>query len=129
MAAQKGGSVHIPWYATGFRGDKLAAALEDIAPVSLRYGASSYALFRYRDDRYKFLQTATFHDYADWNAYWNSPEFERFRAVNSSFYQVPVLYTWADITAEGALPYDPVTGGQPAAVGGLGGAGDADTGR
>ena len=104
MAA--GGSIHIPWYATGFRADKIAAALAELAPIALRYGATHYALFRYRDDRYKFLQTATFTNKADWDAYWNGPEFERFRVVNSSFYQVPVLYQWADITVEGALPYD-----------------------
>jgi hypothetical protein len=56
------GAVHIPWYATGFRGDKLEAALAGIAPLALRYGAKSYSVFRYRDDRYKFLQTATFDD-------------------------------------------------------------------
>ena len=123
MAA--GGSVHIPWYATGFRADKLEAALAEIAPVALRYGATSYTVFRYRDDRYKFLQTATFPDKAAWDAYWNSPEFEHFRVVNSSYYQVPVLYQWADIAVEGALPYDPVTNGEPATVAGAGGTGDA----
>jgi hypothetical protein len=125
MAEQRGGSVHIPWYATGFRGDKLEAALAEIAPVALRYGASSYQLFRYRDDRYKFLQTATFSAYEDWNAYWNGPELERFRVLHSSFYQVPVLYQWADISVEGALPYDPVSSGQPTGVAGGGGRGDA----
>ena len=110
------GCVHVPWYATGFRGDKLAAALADIAPLALRYGASSYAVFRYNDDRYKFLQTATFHDKADWERYWLGPEFERFRALSSSWYQVPVVYQWTEIVAEGALPYDPVTGGQPSSV-------------
>ena len=54
------GVVHIPWYATGFRGDELEAALAEIAPVALRYGARSYAVYRYRDDRYKFLQMAEF---------------------------------------------------------------------
>jgi hypothetical protein len=27
----------------------------------------------------------------------------RFRAVNQSLYQVPILYSWGDITVEGAL--------------------------
>jgi quinol monooxygenase YgiN len=105
------GSVHIPWYATGFRGDKLEAALNEIAPVALRYGATSYQVFRYVDDRYKFLHTSTFESKADFEAYWHGPEMVRFRAVHSSYYQVPVLYTWADITAAGELPYDPATGG------------------
>ena len=122
--ARKGGSVHIPWYATGFRGDKLAAGLAEIAPLALRYGASSYAVYRYRDDRYKFLQTATFESYRDWEQYWNGAEFERFRAVHSSFYQVPVLYQWADVTAEGQLGYDPETAAQPTSVSGAGSIGD-----
>jgi len=38
------GVVHIPWYATGLRHDRLALALSDISAVSLRYGA------RFRND-------------------------------------------------------------------------------
>ena len=41
------GSVHIPWYATLFRGDQLEAALGEIAPVALRYGARDYQVFGY----------------------------------------------------------------------------------
>ena len=119
------GVVHVPWYATGFRGDAIEQALEEVSRLSLRYGATSYHVYRYRDDRYKFLQTATFTSKADWDAYWNSPEFERFRAVNSSYYQVPVLYQWADIAVEGALPYDPQSNGEPSSVVGAGGTGDA----
>jgi len=109
------GSVHVPWYATGFRADKLEAGLAEIAPLALRYGAS-YAVYRYRDDRYKFLQVATFRSHDDWEAYWYGPEFSRFRELHSSFYQVPVLYQWADIAAEGALPYDPETGAPASAA-------------
>jgi hypothetical protein len=108
------GSVHIPWYATGFRGDKVAAALGEIAPVALRYGATSYAVYRYADDLYKFLQTATFPDKAGWDAYWNGPEFTRFRTLTSSWYQIPVLYVWADIVAEGGLAQDADTMSAPA---------------
>ncbi len=113
-----GGSVHIPWYATGFRGDRLEAALADIAPVALRYGASSYSVYRYKDDRYKFLQTAAFEDKLDWERYWGGPEFERFRVTCSGWYQVPVVYAWADIAAQGAMPEAPVVGGEPATIGG-----------
>lgn len=98
------GVVHVPWYATGFRGDKLQEALADIAPVALRYGATSYALYRFRDDRYKFLQTAQFADKMDWERYWGSPEFIDFRVLTSSFYQVPVLYGWTDLVTSGSLP-------------------------
>ncbi len=107
------GSVHIPWYATGFRGDSLEEALAEIAPIALRYGATSYQVFRYREDRYRFLQVATFDDKLDWERYWGGPEMTRFRQVHSGWYQVPVLYQWADVSAEGALPSDPITSGAP----------------
>ncbi|QEC48152.1 hypothetical protein FSW04_11625 [Baekduia soli] len=97
------GLVHIPWYATLFRGDKLEAALADIAPLALRYGASSYGVHRNRDDRYKFLQLATFEHKSDWERYWNGPEFTRFRVANQGYFQVPVLYTWNDVVTEGYL--------------------------
>ena len=97
------GIVHIPWYATGFRGDKLQAALAEIAPVALRYGATAYTVYRNRDDRYKFLQTATFESKADWERYWGGPEFIRFRVTAQSWYQVPTLYSWNDIVIEGYL--------------------------
>ena len=86
------GVVHVPWYATGLRGDKLAAALADISAVALRYGARSHAIYRYNDDRYKFLQTAEFESKHDFEAYWYGPEFSDFRAMCSSWYTVPVLY-------------------------------------
>jgi quinol monooxygenase YgiN len=119
------GCVHIPWYATGFRGDKLEAALADVAPIATRYGATSYHVYRYRDDRYKFLQVATFEDKLDWERYWAGPEMTRFRTVCSGWYQVPVVYQWADIAAEGALPRDPVTSGAPSSLETPGNGGDA----
>ena len=97
------GVVHIPWYATGFRGDKLEAALADIAPVALRYGAHSYQVYRYRDDLYKFLQIAEFDDEARLRALLGRPGVHDFRVLCSSWYQVPVLYGWTDLVATGAL--------------------------
>ena len=101
------GVVHIPWYATVFRGDRLEAALREIAPVALRYGASHYLVYRNRDDMYKFLQTATFPGKLEFEAYWEGPEFRDFRAIYSSYYQVPVLYTWADLVIEGGIGEEP----------------------
>jgi hypothetical protein len=98
------GAVHIPWYATGFRGDALEAALRDVAPVALRYGATAYSVFRYRDDRYKFLQTAAFEDKLAWERYWYGEEMIRFRTIHQGWYQVPVTYQWADVVVEGSLP-------------------------
>jgi hypothetical protein len=109
------GVVQIPWYATLFRGDKLEAALREIAPVSLRYGATHYLVYRSRDDMYKFLQTANFESKVDFEAYWYGPEFTDFRAIYSSHYQVPVLYTWADLVIEGGIEEEPTAiSGAPA---------------
>lgn len=98
------GVVHIPWYATGFRGDKLEEALAEVAPVALRYGATSYTVYRFRDDRYKFLQTAQFETKLEFERYWMGPEFTDFRVLTSGCYQVPVLYGWTDLVVSGSLP-------------------------
>lgn len=97
------GIVHVPFYATGFRGDDLAAALEQIAPLSLRYGATNYEVFRGRDDRYKFQMVVEMPSHAAWEAYWYGEEFNDMRAATSSWYQVPILYTWHDRIAVGAV--------------------------
>ena len=93
----------VPWYATGFRGDDLEAALNEVAAVAVRYGATSYAVYRSRDDRYRFQQFASFEDKTDWERYWEGDEMIYFRATHSSWYQVPVLYGWWDETASGGL--------------------------
>jgi hypothetical protein len=112
------GMVHIPWYATGFRGNDLAAALAGISPVSLRYGARSHAVHRMRDDRYKFLQVAEFESKADFERYWFGHEFTDFRILCSGWYQVPVLYAWADLVTAGELEYRPTRGAEPAPAAG-----------
>jgi hypothetical protein len=105
------GTVIVPWYATGFRADPFEAALNEVAATALRYGASSYAVYRMRDDRYKFQQLASFDDHADWERYWAGPEMIHFRAIHSSWYQVPVLYGWWDLTAGGAIVRDTTPSG------------------
>ena len=97
------GVVHLPVYATGFRGDDIEAALQQIAPISTRYGATKYEVFRSRDDRYKFLMAVDFEDKTDWDAYWFGPEFTEMRAACSGWYQVPLLYVWNDRVAGGAV--------------------------
>ena len=97
------GVVHLPVYATGFRGDDIEAALQQIAPISTRYGATKYEVFRSRDDRYKFLLAVDFENKADWEAYWFGPEFTEMRAACSGWYQVPLLYVWNDRVADGAV--------------------------
>ena len=96
------GSVHIPWYATVFRGDKFEEALLEIAPLAIRYGATDFQVYRSRDDRYKFLHASTFESKFDWERYWNGPEFIQWREKYSSWYQIPVLYVWHDLLLSGA---------------------------
>jgi hypothetical protein len=107
------GTVIVPWYATGFRGEDLEAALNEVAATALRYGATSYAVYRARDDRYKFQQLASFDEHLDWERYWSGPEMTDFRVLHSSWYQVPVLYGWWDLTTSGGVTLDAA----PAAAG------------
>jgi hypothetical protein len=104
------GTVIIPWYATGFRGDRFEQALNTIAAAALRYGASSYAVYRARDDRYKFQQLAAFEDKVQWERYWEGTEMVDFRVRHSGWYQVPVTYSWWDLTAGGAVVTPPPSG-------------------
>ncbi len=97
-------SVHVPWYATAFRPDKLEAALAEVAPTALRYGAFHYAVYRSQDDRYKFNHVSDFPSKKHWVAFWEGPEMTRFRVLCSGWYQVPVLYQAMDIAAEGSMP-------------------------
>ncbi|HVL95485.1 MAG TPA: hypothetical protein VM266_06450 [Solirubrobacteraceae bacterium] len=94
-------TVHIPWYATVFRADAFAEALQEIAPLALRFGARDYAVYRSREDEYKFLQVCGFEEKLDWERYWNGPEFIEWRGRYGGWYQVPVLYTWQDVLATG----------------------------
>jgi hypothetical protein len=103
------GIVHIPWYATVFRGDKLEAALAEIAPIALRYGATEYGVHRNRDDKYKFLQLAFFPEKADFERYWYGDDFVQWRAECSGWYQVPVLYSWNDVVIAGHVGGEPVS--------------------
>jgi hypothetical protein len=103
------GSVHVPWYATLFRGDAFEQALGQIAPLALRYGATSWGIHRSRDDRYRFLQISAFESKLDWERYWYGDDFATWRQEYSGFYQVPVLYVWHDLVAGGAL--DPAANG------------------
>ena len=79
------GVVHLPFYATGFRGDDLEAALSKLAPISLRYGAIRYDVFRSRDDRYKFVLQVEFAEKSQWDAFYFGEEFTDMRAACSSW--------------------------------------------
>ena len=101
------GTVIVPWYATGFRTKAFAQALDRMAAIALRYGATSYAVYRARDDLYKFQQLATFEHKLDWERYWDGPELIDFRVRHSGWYQVPVTYGWWDETTAGAISAAP----------------------
>jgi quinol monooxygenase YgiN len=101
------GVVHLAVYATGFRGDDIEASLQQLAPISLRYGATRYEVFRSRDDRYKFLMSIDFDDKSGWEAFWFGPEFTDWRTACSAWYQVPLLYIWQDLIARGGIR-DPI---------------------
>ena len=103
MAAPAAGVVHLPFYATGFRGDDLEAALTELTPISTRYGATRYEVFRSRDDRYRFLMAIDFDRKSDWEAFWFGPEFTEMRAACSGWYQVPLLYVWHDLVTRGEV--------------------------
>jgi len=90
------GVVHINWYATVLRNETFAASVAQAARLSLRYGASRYAVHQSLDDRYKILQMTWFEDKADWYRYWESPELVEFRARNLGRYQIPITYVWHD---------------------------------
>jgi hypothetical protein len=103
------GVVHIPWYATLFRGDRFTEAVAEIAQVSLRYGATDYTVYRSRDDAYKVLQLATFESKGDFDAYWYGPDFTTWRADHTGWFQVPILYTWHDVVVQGGIATDAVS--------------------
>ena len=105
------GVVHIPWYATGFRGDELEQGLEDVSRLRLRYGATSYHVYRYRDDRYKFLQVIAWDSKLDWERFWEGEDCIAFRVNHSGHYQVPVVYAWADQVGHGEVAPEPVSPG------------------
>jgi hypothetical protein len=117
------GYVIVPWYATGFRGHVMQDGLEEISAIAPRYGARSYAVYRARDDRYKFQQVLEFDSHTDWERYWEGPEMIDFRTRYSGRYQVPLLYGWWDRTAYGEIERAPAAAA-PAAAPANGGAGN-----
>jgi hypothetical protein len=93
----------VPFYATGFRGDAFEEALQEIAPISLRYGATSWSIYRFLDDRYRFQLYTMWEDGGDFELYWYGAEFSDWRAEYSSYYQVPVVYAPVRLVATGHL--------------------------
>jgi hypothetical protein len=101
-------TILLPWYATLFRGDRFEEALKEIAPVAMRYGATSYHVYRSQEDLYQFWQWTTVPDKVSWERYWYGPEFQVWRAEHASWYQVPIVYTVAAEIATGAIETETV---------------------
>ena len=96
-------TIHIPWYATGLRGDRLQSALLDVTPTALRYGATGWSLHRSKEDRYKFLQIVHFESKLDFERWWEGHEMVEMRTITSGWWQVPQLYYPHDTLGEGRV--------------------------
>ena len=100
------GLVIVPWYATGFRANGFAEDLQEVAAIALRYGATSYAVYRSQSDKYRFQQLAELREAPRLGSLLGRPEMIYFRTAHSSWYQVPVLYDWWDLETSGAIDDD-----------------------
>jgi hypothetical protein len=96
-------TILLPWYATLFRADRFAEALQEIAPVAMRYDATSYHVYRSQEDLYHFWHWTAVPDKLSWERYWYGDEFARWRAEHSGWYQVPIVYTIAHEIASGRI--------------------------
>ncbi|MGE4427548.1 MAG: hypothetical protein AB7G37_13945 [Solirubrobacteraceae bacterium] len=115
-------AVHIPYYATALRHEKLADALAELNPKLLRLGAVEVRVYRAHDDAYKFRQVLHLADKKDWARIWNSEEFVTFRTVTMAWYQKPLAYEMFSTLAQGTAPgvndvfaEDPFAVAEPAA--------------
>ncbi|MEI2700821.1 MAG: hypothetical protein V9E83_00265 [Baekduia sp.] len=95
------GVVHIPFYATVFRGDELAEALAEIAPSARPYGATSWTVHRQLEDAYSLRLIVSFDDKKQWELWWDGPEMRTFRARHVGMFQIPLLYNWCTVVTAG----------------------------
>jgi hypothetical protein len=51
------------------------------------------------------MQLATFEDKVDFERYWYGEEFSDWRRDFSSWYQVPIVYSWNDLVFQGSLEH------------------------
>ena len=98
-----GGVIHVDWYATVLRQESFAAEVARVAPLSLRYGATQYAVHVSRDDRYKISLMAWFESKPDWYSFWEGREMIEFRRRHAGHYQIPISYVWHDELVAGTL--------------------------
>jgi len=110
MAEPSLSCVEVRWVANPFRGDKFEAAWSGAAEAALDYGASSYALFRSKEDPLTFTQLAFFESKLDWERYWFSEEISAARAEATGLFQVPVVPIWHRVVAMRSRTTEPVEG-------------------
>jgi hypothetical protein len=109
MAGEQGPlKILVPWYSTLFRADRFEDALKEIAPVVMRYGATSFHVYRSLEDPYRFWQWAAVPDKLTWERYWYGEEMSRWRVEHSGCYQVPIVYNIAREVASGRVETETV---------------------
>ena len=91
--------VIINWVANPFRGDKFEAAWAPAAEAATKYGATTWAFTRSKDDPLSFIQMAVFETKLDFERYWYSEEISEYRALASGLFQVPVLPVWHGVVS------------------------------
>lgn len=105
-------AVEIRWAVTPFRSDEFCEIWAPYAAAAIDFGASGYALFRNLEDTQLVTQYAFFEKKDDWDAYWNSDRLIKGRQEINGMHQVPALYSWTEVIADGA-----VDDGEPVANG------------
>lgn len=100
-------TVMIPWYATALRADDLAFALEKISKLALQHQGLRYDVYRFKDDRYRFVQYLEFPTKLEWEAFWYGEVFQDMRASTQGWYQVPVVYSPVEPVTTGRLELTP----------------------
>jgi hypothetical protein len=99
-------TILLPWYATLFRYKRFGEALQEIAPVAMRYGATSYHVYQSQEDLYRFWHFTAVPTKLAWERYWYGEEFALWRAEHAAWYQVPIVYTVAHEIASGAIEHE-----------------------
>jgi hypothetical protein len=109
MAGESGPiTVLLPWYATLFRHAKFEEAVLEIAPVALRYGATSFTVYHSLEDPYRFWQWTNVPDKLTWERYWYGEEFVRWRTEHTGWFQVPIVYNLAEELESGRIETETV---------------------
>ena len=105
MSNSSGIVAGVPCIVTPFRGDKFEAHWLPVAEAALDYGATGWALLRSKEGGLDFTQLAFMPSKLDFERYWYGDDFNDWRRDFSSWYQVPVIYTWNDMVFQGSLEH------------------------